>query len=76
VRFREIDIAPLHSENRRCLLNHRKKQSPTLFWRLWRLEKIDEALLHLPAGHAFSHGGEAASRTCLHKLKALLETVG
>jgi len=42
----------------------------------WRLEKIDEALLHLPAGHAFSHGGEAASRTCLHNLKALLETVG
>jgi hypothetical protein len=42
----------------------------------WRLEKIDEALLHLPAGHAFSRGGEAASRTCLHNLKALLETVG
>jgi hypothetical protein len=30
----------------------------------------------LPAGHPFSHGGEAASRTCLHNLKALLETVG
>ena len=42
----------------------------------WRLEKIDESLLHLPAGHAFSHGGEPASRTCLHNLKALLETVG
>jgi len=41
----------------------------------WRLEKIDESLLHLPAGHAFSHGGEPASRTCLHTLKALLETV-
>ena len=40
----------------------------------WRLEKIDEALLHLPAGHAFSHGGEIASRTCLHNLKSLLET--
>jgi sugar phosphate isomerase/epimerase len=39
----------------------------------WRLEKIDEALLHLPAGHAFSHGGEAASRTCLHNLRSLLE---
>lgn len=41
----------------------------------WRLEKIDEKLLHLPAGHAFSHGGEVASRTCLHNLKALLETL-
>ncbi|MCX6951879.1 MAG: sugar phosphate isomerase/epimerase [Verrucomicrobia bacterium] len=41
----------------------------------WRLEKIDESLLHLPAGHAFSHGGEAASRTCLHNLKAILETL-
>ena len=40
----------------------------------WRLEKIDESLLHLPAGHAFSHGGETASRTCLHNLRALLET--
>jgi L-ribulose-5-phosphate 3-epimerase len=40
----------------------------------WRLEKLDEALLHLPAGHAFSHGGEAASRTCLHNLRSLLET--
>jgi len=40
----------------------------------WRLEKIDESLLHLPAGHAFSHGGETASRTCLHNLKTLLET--
>lgn len=39
----------------------------------WRLEKIDESLLHLPAGHAFSHGGETASRTCLHNLRALLE---
>ena len=41
----------------------------------WRVEKIDERLLHLPAGHAFSHGGEAASRTCLHNLRALLETL-
>ena len=39
----------------------------------WRLEKIDEALLHLPAGHAFSHGGETASRTCLHNLRAICE---
>ncbi len=41
----------------------------------WRLEKIDETLLHLPAGHAFSHGGDVASRTCLHNLKAILETL-
>jgi len=41
----------------------------------WRLEKIDEKLLHLPAGHAFSHGGEVASRTCLHNLRSLLETL-
>lgn len=41
----------------------------------WRLEKIDEAMLHLPAGHAFSHGGEIASRTCLHNLKSLVETL-
>ena len=39
----------------------------------WRVEKIDDALLHLPAGHAFSHGGEPASRTCLHNLRSLLE---
>jgi sugar phosphate isomerase/epimerase len=41
----------------------------------WRLQKIDETLLHLPAGHAFSHGGDVASRTCLHNLKAILETL-
>lgn len=41
----------------------------------WRLEKIDDAILHLPAGHAFSHGGEVASRTCLHTIKALAETL-
>jgi sugar phosphate isomerase/epimerase len=41
----------------------------------WRLEKIDEAMLHLPAGHAFSHGGEVASRTCFHNIKALVETL-
>lgn len=40
----------------------------------WRVEKIDDALLHLPAGHAFSHGGEGASRTCLHNLRVLMET--
>lgn len=41
----------------------------------WRLEKIDDAMLHLPAGYGFSHGGEAASRTCLHNLRALVETL-
>lgn len=41
----------------------------------WRLQKIDEKLLHLPAGHAFSAGGEAASKICMHILKAMAETV-
>lgn len=41
----------------------------------WRLEKIDEKMLHLPAGYGFSHGGEAASRICLHTLKAVVETL-
>ena len=41
----------------------------------WRLEKIDESILHLPAGHAFSHGGEVASRTCFHNIKTLAETL-
>ena len=41
----------------------------------WRLQKIDDAILHLPAGHAFSHGGEVASRTCLHNIKTLAETL-
>ncbi len=40
----------------------------------WRLQKIDEKMLHLPAGHAFSHGGDIASRICLHNLKSILET--
>lgn len=41
----------------------------------WRLQKIDEKLLHLPAGYGFSHGGEVASRTCFHNLRALVETL-
>jgi sugar phosphate isomerase/epimerase len=41
----------------------------------WRLKKIDDALLHLPAGYGFSNGGEAASRICLHNLKAMMETL-
>jgi hypothetical protein len=39
----------------------------------WRLQKIDESLLHLPAGYAFSQGGEPASRICLHLIKALAD---
>lgn len=41
----------------------------------WRLQKIDDKLLHLPAGYAFSQGGEAASRICLHNLKALVDAL-
>jgi sugar phosphate isomerase/epimerase len=41
----------------------------------WRLQQIDESILHLPAGHAFSHGGEVATRTCFHNIKALAETL-
>jgi sugar phosphate isomerase/epimerase len=41
----------------------------------WRLQKIDDHLLHLPAGYGFSHGGETASRTCLHNLRAIVETL-
>ena len=41
----------------------------------WRLKKIDDAMLHLPAGYGFSQGGEAASRICFHNLRALVETL-
>jgi sugar phosphate isomerase/epimerase len=41
----------------------------------WRLQKIDDAALHLPAGYGFSHGGELASRTCFHNIRALVETL-
>ena len=41
----------------------------------WRLQKIDDKLLHLPAGYAFSQGGEAASRICCHNLKALVDAL-
>ena len=37
----------------------------------WRVEHIDEGLLHLPAGYAFSKGGEEASRTCLRNIQGL-----
>lgn len=41
----------------------------------WRLEKIDESLLHLPAGYGFSHGGEPATRICLHTTKAVVDSL-
>ncbi|MDP3069185.1 MAG: sugar phosphate isomerase/epimerase family protein [Opitutaceae bacterium] len=41
----------------------------------WRLKKIDDAMLHLPAGYGFSQGGEAATRICFHNLKVLVETL-
>lgn len=41
----------------------------------WRLQKIDDKMLHLPAGYGFSNGGEAASRVCFHNLKMLVETL-
>ena len=37
----------------------------------WRKEQISEELLHLPAGYAFSKGGEEASRTCLRTLREI-----
>ncbi|HEU5077891.1 MAG TPA: sugar phosphate isomerase/epimerase family protein [Opitutaceae bacterium] len=37
----------------------------------WRVEQLAEEVLHLPAGHAFSHGGGEASRACLRNLQAL-----
>lgn len=37
----------------------------------WRVEQIDEKLLHLPAGHAFSKGGAQASDTCLRNIQSL-----
>jgi hypothetical protein len=30
-------------------------------------------MLHLPAGYGFSQGGEPATRTCLHNLRALVD---
>lgn len=34
----------------------------------WRKHELDKGLLHLPAGHAFSAGGEEASRICMRRL--------
>ena len=37
----------------------------------WRAFRLDDRLLHLPAGHAFSRGGAEATRICLRNLEAL-----
>jgi sugar phosphate isomerase/epimerase len=34
----------------------------------WRRTELDRTLLHLPAGHAFSAGGDEASRLCMQRL--------
>ena len=38
----------------------------------WRRHALDAAALHLPAGDAFSAGGEEASEICLSQLRVLL----
>jgi len=42
----------------------------------WRQTALDEKLLHLPAGDAFSAGGEEASRICLRRLLDLWAAAG
>lgn len=42
----------------------------------WRHAALDQAALHLPAGQAFSEGGEAASEECMHALHRLLAQAG
>lgn len=37
----------------------------------WRAHELNADLLHLPAGHAFSHGGAAASRLCLENIRQM-----
>jgi len=39
----------------------------------WRKKELDTSLLHLPAGDAFSAGGDEASRICMKKLIELWE---
>jgi L-ribulose-5-phosphate 3-epimerase len=41
----------------------------------WRLQKIDDSILHLPGGYGFSNGGEPASRICMHTLKAIVDAL-
>ncbi len=38
----------------------------------WRKVNLAEEMLHLPAGHAFSQGGEEASRICMDTLRGLV----
>ncbi len=42
----------------------------------WRRTELDRTLLHLPAGHAFSTGGEEASRLCMQQLIKLWAGTG
>ncbi|HEY1763305.1 MAG TPA: sugar phosphate isomerase/epimerase family protein [Opitutaceae bacterium] len=42
----------------------------------WRRTELDKNLLHLPAGEAFSAGGEEASRICLARLTELWSSQG
>jgi sugar phosphate isomerase/epimerase len=37
----------------------------------WRRERLDEKLLHLPAGYAFSRAGDEASSTCFANIQAI-----
>lgn len=37
----------------------------------WRAQRLNDQLLHLPAGLSFSHGGAEASRICMQNVKAL-----
>lgn len=38
----------------------------------WRTVPMHAEELHLPGGYKFSHGGEEASRVCLHNLREML----
>ncbi len=40
----------------------------------WRVVELSEKELHIPAGYAFSKGGETASRRCLETLRGWLAT--
>jgi hypothetical protein len=42
----------------------------------WRKLALDEKLLHLPAGQAFSAGGDEASRICMRRLIELCAAAG
>jgi sugar phosphate isomerase/epimerase len=39
----------------------------------WRKKELDKEILHLPAGEAFSAGGDEASRSCMRRLLDLWE---